>query len=165
MDGNLENTQNQIQKCNFNPKDIERFKLTLKGMINYPTQHSDEEDKYDRESRRIEGDAQESRSREDYEQFRGLQENLFYDKIRKIKEINEDYIDVEEEKQNLRILEEYLHCIPKLIQDLDTNNFYIFDLTMPNEKRPFSETQLNTFIFTQIIGIIINIIITKNIHF
>jgi hypothetical protein len=42
------------------------------------------------------------------------------------------------------------------IEDNENSYYYIFDLAYPNEKRPFTETQLNTFIFTQIVGIIIN---------
>lgn len=41
------------------------------------------------------------------------------------------------------------------IHDNDLNYFYIFDLALPNDRRPFTETQLNTFIFTQLIGFII----------
>jgi hypothetical protein len=48
-----------------------------------------------------------------------------------------------------------------LIMDNDLCLYYIFDLTIGKIKYPNIETSLNTFLFTQIIGILLSIIITK----
>jgi len=48
-----------------------------------------------------------------------------------------------------------------LITDNDLCFYYIFDLTIGNIKYPNVETTLNTFLFTQLISILISIIITK----
>jgi hypothetical protein len=48
-----------------------------------------------------------------------------------------------------------------LIIDNDLSLYYIFDLYYGKIKYPYTETHLNTFLFTQIFGIIIGLIINK----
>ena len=48
-----------------------------------------------------------------------------------------------------------------IFYDNDLSNYYIFDLYLGRFKYPNTETELNTFIFTEIIGIIIGIIINN----
>jgi hypothetical protein len=48
-----------------------------------------------------------------------------------------------------------------IITDNDNYLYYIFDLCIGNLKYPNTETNINTFIFTQIFSILLSIIITK----
>ena len=48
-----------------------------------------------------------------------------------------------------------------LIYDIDDSLYYIFDLYLGKIKYPNTETQFYTFLFTQLFGIIIGIIINK----
>jgi hypothetical protein len=48
-----------------------------------------------------------------------------------------------------------------LIYDIDDSLYYIFDLYLGKIKYPTTETQFYTFLFTQLFGIIIGIIINK----
>lgn len=48
-----------------------------------------------------------------------------------------------------------------IISDNETNIYYIFDLYIGKLKYPNTETNINTFIFSQIFSILLSIIITK----
>ena len=48
-----------------------------------------------------------------------------------------------------------------LVTDNDLSLYYIFDLNVGKIKYPNVETSLNTFLFTQLIGILLSIIIAK----
>lgn len=55
----------------------------------------------------------------------------------------------------------YLFEKTLLVIEQNTNVFYIFDLFIGQIKYPNIETNLNTFIFTQLFGIIISLLFTK----
>ena len=48
-----------------------------------------------------------------------------------------------------------------IISDNETNIYYIFDLYIGKLKYPNTETNINTFIFSQIFSILLSVIITK----
>lgn len=52
-----------------------------------------------------------------------------------------------------------------LIYDNNSSFYYIFDLYIGNIKNPNTETNINTFIFTQFISILLNLLIGYYIHF
>ena len=48
-----------------------------------------------------------------------------------------------------------------LVKDIYTPLYYLFDLQIGNIQKPYIETGLNTFIFTQLISFILNLILAK----
>lgn len=47
------------------------------------------------------------------------------------------------------------------ITDPSNNNYYIFDLNSNSEKLPFTEIPINTLLFTQVFGFILNFLLVK----
>lgn len=50
------------------------------------------------------------------------------------------------------------------IRDIDTNKYYIFDITNGIEKKPFVEMSFNTLLFSQFFGFLVNYILVKMIN-
>lgn len=61
---------------------------------------------------------------------------------------------------NIKLFDKSLY-----INDNISSIYYIFDLYIGNIRNPYIETNINTFIFTQIVSLLLNLLIEYYIHF